>query len=510
MRFRRSITLVLLCVASFGCESNSEPSPGSPVEEPASNDSDDQNGNSNSNSEENGNSAGTLLPADRTRTAEQLDAYYAEQGGREAFPTGLVRRLETLLLAEDDLAAGEFASAKQRLDDIFSEFPVSDGAWFQDVGLFDDNLGVPLVYYGMRMAREIERVSRTVVRNPTETLRMTVLLAECGEGRRPTSVDGSEFEEVRISIDPALRENNYRIVSHSLGLFRQYVSALTDFEAELEVAVEVVPGCFDIGYDIKAEFSYSGIDRAADVVDAASVQARENSDMFWVLYPSNVPTGSVFDDSAFITGGMGTYGARPLFIIDDLWLVRVPPHLGSGTMSDVERRAYLPQWLQHEYFHHLYREYPEFGLEETGHQWFDRNSWPDGFVGVFEPDYYAESLAKRLRGANRSLLTMMAVAPSRLAELPLGPEQLAGRYVRAPYENGFHGVDLSVTANGLLWSNDDDVSWNLTLRGGTLETASDSPYGAQEVGIRFDEISERPINVTGLVFQGELYAREEP
>ena len=35
--------------------------------------------------------------------------------------------------------------------------------------------------------------------------------------------------------------------------------------------------------------------------------------------------------------------------------------------------------------------YSEFGLEKTGHQLFDRTTWPADFQGVLEPDYFAEA-----------------------------------------------------------------------------------------------------------------------
>jgi hypothetical protein len=34
-------------------------------------------------------------------------------------------------------------------------------------------------------------------------------------------------------------------------------------------------------------------------------------------------------------------------------------------MNEAERRAWLPQWLQHEFFHHLYRTYGQLKLEDS-------------------------------------------------------------------------------------------------------------------------------------------------
>ena len=42
-------------------------------------------------------------------------------------------------------------------------------------------------------------------------------------------------------------------------------------------------------------------------------------------------------------------------------------------------------------------------LEAGDHQWFDLSTWPDDFVGKWEPDYYAESIEKRLLDASPTL-----------------------------------------------------------------------------------------------------------
>lgn len=60
---------------------------------------------------------------------------------------------------------------------------------------------------------------------------------------------------------------------------------------------------------------------------------------------------------------------------------------------------YQPNWLQHEFMHHLFTLWSEFQLEVTRHQWFDRNTWPADLVGNSEPDYDHEALTKRILAA---------------------------------------------------------------------------------------------------------------
>ena len=50
--------------------------------------------------------------------------------------------------------------------------------------------------------------------------------------------------------------------------------------------------------------------------------------------------------------------------------------------TEVETRLWWATLQQHELYHYLFSVYPEFGLEKTGHMWFDRNKWPADFVGL--------------------------------------------------------------------------------------------------------------------------------
>jgi len=64
--------------------------------------------------------------------------------------------------------------------------------------------------------------------------------------------------------------------------------------------------------------------------------------------------------------------------------------------TEVETRLWWASLQQHELYHYLFSLYPEFHLEDEGHQWFDRSKWPEDFVGLYEKDYFHEALFKRL------------------------------------------------------------------------------------------------------------------
>jgi hypothetical protein len=248
---------------------------------------------------------------------------------------------------------------------------------------------------------------------------------------------------------------------------------------------------------------------------------RDTTDWWWVLYPSNVPEKYPdFERTEFITGGMGSGpdGASPCFIIDDRWLTRKPPHLGKGPYTDIERRAYLPQWLQHEFYHHLFRIYPEFGLEKKGHDWFNRTTWPADFEGKIEPDYYYEALHKRLqpKGNPPMHVALLYTPPPMDLFAKVDPKTLAGDYRHDPVENDWHTGTITAGSDGkLVWTNKAGKSWRLKpdLARGVLVTESDCPYYGKPGGDAFRIVLARGADgryvpkVLGYQFNGAFYAK---
>jgi hypothetical protein len=221
--------------------------------------------------------------------------------------------------------------------------------------------------------------------------------------------------------------------------------------------------------------------------DAVPDAVIRDTDWWWVLYPSCVPEQHPdFARAEFVTGGMGTGqdGVSPCFIIDDRWLTRKPPHLGLGPYTEVERRAYLPQWLQHEFLHHLFRIYPQFELEAKDHQWFDRKTWPADFEGRIEPDYYAEALSKRIqpRGEPALHIALKYAPPPKRLFAGLKLSALEGMYRHDPVQNDWHTGSLTPAfADGkpaMRWTNSAGKTWTLwpDLANGLLRTGPDCPY----------------------------------
>lgn len=428
-------------------------------------------------------------------TVELLETFYADHGGREAFPEPAASALEALLLAEDEVDAGDLSSARARVEGLFAVWPHASDGWLvaAPAGL---NLGSPVAYYGLRM---LERIVAAGPREPAGTLQMTAIVAPCATVTRPTLPDLAP-ETVSLDLDPDILANDARVLRESTNLFRRWVTAIT---AGVTVELVVVPmeGCATVTYTDDGSTIVSYPDTAA-MVAAIPADVARDADFFWVIAPSGVPGDGSGYGRHFITGGMGGVGARPLFLSDDGWFVRKPEHLGRGRYSTIERRAYQPQWFQHEFMHHLFRTWPEFGLEDTSHQWFDRSTWPDDFEGRFEPDYYSEAIDKRLLGATPSLAE--ALRGRTYADMDTTPlSAVAGEFRREPVENDWHLVAVTVASAEATWTNQAGVSWSLLVRQGTLYSGRGCPYGEQRLDVELADEGD----VAALWFNGERYGR---
>lgn len=450
-------------------------------------------------------------PGARSTTDEQLDAFYSEHGGRDAFPSFHVQAVETFVYAEDEIVAGDYAAARERVDAFLSDHPPTDPLWTSGfgpgiVGWDGTNLSYPIAYPGLRMIEEVAHAVRRDTADSSTPITLTIVLARCAEGMRPTDPDLREGEPVSLELHPALTEDGHAIVRQSLRLFRRYVWAITGGELRLELSFQPLDTCLEVGFEERGGRPWSGLRDYRQPLRAVPDDVVSDTDMWWVLYPSNVPSEPAFDDTGFVTGGMGlSERGAPVFIIDDLWLVRKPPTLGTGPYTAIERRVYLPQWLQHEFFHHLFRLWPELGLEETAHQWFDRGTWPSEFEGKWEADYYAEALEHRLYDATPSIARALQVAREEPEDLGLTTADVVGSYERTPIENPWHEVEIVPNGGGLLWTNAASVSWPLhSGDDGTLRTGPECPYGEQELELM---AGGEPPAITGIRFNGELYVR---
>lgn len=429
-----------------------------------------------------------------------LFPFYTETADRFSLPETYINSLDTFIYAADDINAGNYASAQERIENIFSAQPLSDSVWFNGLGSQGLNTGRPPVYYGMRMLDDI--VSSVGAPVSGDPLRMTALIAPCAEVRRPVDPDDLEQSEtVTLDIDPAIREDNYALLYRVTETFRQWTGAIRNSPPAILQIYELPRDACDLEVNFRTStpkgetliISYADTDSMLENLPPEIVS---KTDIWWTITPSGVPGDGSAYDSFIISGGyQKDTNGNAVLISDDAFFIRKPVHMGSGPYSEVEQRAYFPQWFQHEYMHHVFSLWPEFGLETTAHQWFDRSSWPDDFEGQFEADYFAEALEKRLSTAIPSLEDgLRGTVPVFIPDIPLS--DLAGSYERLPVENGYHEVEITLENGTLVWSTVNGNSWTLEERDNRLFVEESHAYGGKEVVV-FPEVGENGKN-TGL------------
>lgn len=455
-------------------------------------------------------------PVYEPQTAAELQSWLSQYGGRAKLGDQAVDAVEAYLAAEDALRDGDVTEAGRVLDAVWAKYPVTDPSWGGTSWTVDgSHVGYPAAYYGLRMLTEVVAQGGKPAAE-AEPIRLTLVLVGCSEGVIPDTrqdlADGAGTQQ-RLALDPALVDNASAWTNQATWPFAQYVQAMTDGKLPLRVSVVHLPDtCVNVRVSEEGN-RVAGPTNVGSVFEAIPDEIRADTHWWWVLHPSAVPTGSEFEGVEFITGGMGRHSTgAPMFLSDDKWLVRKPPHMGQGPWFDVERRIYFNQWLQHEFMHHLFLVYPEFELEVTGHQWFDRSTWPADFEGRYEPDYYDEALQKRLKGASTPLAVQLRYGvPPRGLWTDLPPSALMGTYQREPVTNGWHRGTIAHDGEALRWTNEAGVSWGLEadLEAGVLRTGADCPYDDDFalVPMRDPQTGAWTTTLAGFRFNGELYAR---
>ncbi|MFT7679329.1 MAG: hypothetical protein ACI8QC_003330 [Planctomycetota bacterium] len=445
--------------------------------------------------------------------------------GLQNFSPHYVDALSALLRAQTEFDRGHYPQAKAILDLLWAAHPPGGPHWgVLQTQPFGINIGSPPSYYGLRMLTDTTewRVANPNFGGAQRRARLTVLLVGSTSGIEPQDLQDIQQGTgvaVQHTLHPKLLQGGSRVVHDSLHLFREYVTAMTGGALEVETSIMHLP---NLDMDVHAEALpgryFAGLTDPSSIWATLPQADIAATDWWWIIYPSHVPEQYPdFQGAEFVTGGMGTgaVGPSPFFIIDDRWLVRKPPHIGTGLYSKIERETYLPQWLQHEFFHHLFRTYPEFGLEDTPHQWFNPANWPADFDGRYEADYFHEALYKRLITATPPLVSALRYATD---DAPWGQftvSDLLGIYQRQPVLNNWHTGSIQF-GPVLEWQNQAGVDWNLQpeITNGRFLLGPDCPYyGLGWYGRKFDIVLERDDlgdflpAIRGFSFTGELYKR---
>lgn len=370
---------------------------------------------------------GTIVLADPA-TDQALDTLWTKFN-KSSLPAGVVSAVECVVQSEDEVmrsASQNHAAVLQRINALFSQYPENYSGidiWdtWQNSAPASPFFGGPPAHTSLLMLRDIATTGSGATPARSIPVVMTVVICDQVTGTRPTKLDGSSTETVTINIHQGIIENDYKVLRQALRLFQRYVWGITRGELRLDVRFVRVPA--SIGFSFAAP-NLLQLDNYTEPIQRQPSEILNNTDMWWVIYPDDRPVDTALASMSFVGGGgMGGYGSSPVFLCEDSWPLK-NRFSGGGisreiTYTEIERRCYLPQWFQHEFFHYLYQRFPEFGFENASHQWFDMRTWvPYGFVGKYETHYFSQSYHKYLDTANPSIAQRLRVAPKWSLELP--------------------------------------------------------------------------------------------
>ena len=441
-----------------------------------------------------------------SKSAEQLAAFYEANGGKAGFSHFKQKALETVLYALDEIESGQLVAARARIDAMLAIYPFSSpgAGWYDDLSFRGLNLGIPVGYNALKMLDQILTLG-----NPTGAgkLQMTAVVVTTAAVTRPT-LPAYVPETVQLGIAPEiLADDAYRL--HLLTrLFRRWVQAITG-GLELELKVHTMDESTIVGYRTIPNNNPAGPDVVISEIDQEQIinsmpsSIANTTDLWWVIVPSGVPTNASSYDRDFVTGGMSRHSSGvPVLLADDASFIRKTGGLSTGLYSEVELMMYQPAWLQHEFMHHVYSVWPQFQLEVVGHQFNYPELWPSDFQGYNEPDYYIESIKRRLLGATPSLA--QGLSALEYADMTVYPvAKLVGNYQRLPRENSWHDMTMSLTNGNLKWTNSAGVNWDVNIIGMDPITVPTNSYAALKLRVQIDQND----NVVSISFKGDKFMR---
>jgi hypothetical protein len=395
------------------------------------------------------------------------------------------------------------------------------------------DFGTPPCYYALRMLTECLswRMKRETPAAAGAAVRLAVVLVGHSNGIQPTTLQ--ELQEhrgrqVRNDLRPELLANGNQVIQQASWLFREYMLAVTDGKLPVELHILSLPDLDIPMHVITAPYTQSGVSAElapgalSQIWNAIDSEARLQFDWWWVFFPSHRPEGyPELAHTDFSNGGgttVGPDGDSFATFGDDLSLIRKAPRYGKAPYTAEERIVYWAQLMQHEFFHHVFRVYPEFKLETKSHQWFDRSAWPTNFEGQLEADYYAEAVHKILKPlAVPPLYAKLRYATPASLVAKITPAMLVGSYRQSRVTNGWHEGRIEIGSAGMRWTNEAHKSWELIpeIRSLTLRTGPDNPYYQSEpdrgrafrIVLRRDANGECIQEVAGFEFLGEFFSK---
>ena len=347
------------------------------------------------------------------------------------------------------------------------------------------NFGTPVCLYSLLMFKQIFTFYKEIHNKSTiQTVPYiwTIVMVGKSHGIYPDSLKNVENQKGKLInnvLNPEILKDDYRILRDCFFIFCEYLKAISkgiltvnlNFLYLDYVDVECV-------VNKQGDTYFNTIKDYNDITKNISEEIINLTNAWLYIYPSHKNYDDpLYKNNRFVSGGCAMT-IKPILMSDDLFLFRKINDLGFGYYSNEERRAYIPQWIKHEYFHYLFNvAFPEFKLEQKGHDWFNRSFWPKDFEGDSEPVFYDQALTKRFL---KSDITIWIKLSGKMIDLSkvITKNNLCGRYELLNVTNDWHIVKIYQQKSFFTWTNKSNVSWKLipSFNNGKLLLDQDCPY----------------------------------
>ncbi len=430
--------------------------------------------------------------------------------------------LDMFLKLEECLKNLKYKAGYDLIENYFSHYRPGKELvyteWLKDKVPFLPNFGTPVTYNSMLIMREIFNYHVNIKPYAPTPEKIpyvwTIVLIGQSHGYHAESMEtlGIDYgEEFFRKINPELFENDYKIIKDSFFLFSEFLTAIT--QGKFDVKMNFIPlmevnvkcslsSCImACAFDTKMYFCTMSPGWENEVMfPKLSEEVKNNTDVYWVFYPDHRPVkNEKLNKVSYVTGGCAPSKIPILICHDDFLLSYFGNEKGDyHVYSDEERRAYLPQWLHHEFSHYLFNAvYKEYKLEVRGHDWHDKKLWPEDFEGLTEPDYFLEALNKRFKTCPFPIWEKLKW---QLDISTLDLNLLCGNYEYYPVENDWHIVTISRDNSGTFWwNNKANVTWKLIpeMKKGIFRIQNDCPYFEMMKSVEINPILSNNI-ITGV------------
>ena len=362
---------------------------------------------------------------------DPLDVFFemfgqgAANGGRDAFSPDYVTALTTAIQAEDLFYAGLHQETADLIAATWESFPVGTEAWgpiMGEAGKHGEKDSDP--YPLLRMVEDMN-LFRLVGEIPDQAkynATITVVMAKA-DTVLPTSWDDFDLSTGLLKPGHGVRKivgfNDHMLADHHKVIFdalRTWIAYIEDAvaEAQIDFTLRVIEADDPVICPFRlteegqiGKFSISCGYPFGNVMNNLPDDVLETTKWYFMAYPYIPKELTNFTDFQGLhdfeninaawggTGGccggkvmwfgneMGWTGENTDNLLGSFRLNTVPfPQLPIRYFTEVETRLWWASLQQHELYHFLFSLYPEFHLEDEGHQWFDRNKWPADFVGL--------------------------------------------------------------------------------------------------------------------------------